>query len=992
MGFLLLLVLGTTAFGQVRRITGTVTDASSGGTLPGVSIVVKGTTTGTVTDINGRYELNADGNATLVFSFIGMVTREVPVDNRNVVNVTLESDMVGLQEFVVVAYGIQRREATTGSMGVVTGEKVIDVPETSIDRMLAGKVPGLVVASASGQPGGVDQVRIRGNSSIFAGNAPLYVIDGVPVMTGDPTYFTNTGNTLASLNAADIESISVLKDAAAAAIYGSRAANGVILITTKSGKAGASKMNIRVSGGGEILANDNNFGTMEVPDYLNYVRDAVRNAGRNPDDPSNARYYFPMSLLDGPISDWWGEMNRMGKMFNSEISFEGGNENTMHYFSGGYEKHEGIFLGVDYTKIQARSNVDHRINNWLKMGSRINASRSVTNDVAMQSLYYVNPIFAGLMLSPFRPIRNEDGSYFLNISEWANTNPLASMEFDEQWEIQMRTQGSIYLDAKLFEGLTFRSTNGFEFAGGEGRRYWSPQADPTVDLGTLQTSKTKYEQWTTSNVLTFVKSFNTHNLQVIGGQEAMRYYYNSHYIYSPDVDPNIPYPTTAPAGTDYGSYGETAYSLLSFFALANYNFDERYFLQGSFRRDGSSRFGSANRWGNFWSVGASWNIHHEGFMSGVNFVNQLKLRASYGTSGNFEIGNYDQYGLYGTVSYNNYIGFAPSQPANPDLGWETNREYNFGLDYALFRKFTGSFDYYERYTEDMLLNYPLSRTSGFSSIRTNIGSLVNRGFEFMLNWNAVSTPDLQFNFGVNFAHNRSEILDLGKDEQFISTANSRILHKVGESLYSFYLYDYAGVNPANGEALWYTAGPDNERGPLTNSYAAARRFIAGSPEPKFTGGINPSFSWKGITLDMTMAFKLGHQVLVEEMRYLNSDGNFWLRNVVNTGLDYWKEPGDITQNPKPIADNSTSSYGYNNTRWMWDGDYLRISNITLSYSLPSKFTNLVGLSTLRVYASASNLYTFHDVDYFDPERGVDGTGFGIYPQTKKIVFGLNLSL
>jgi len=987
-----LLLSVSLAFAQEIRITGTVTSAEDGLPLPGVSVVQKGTTLGTITDINGNYSLTVPETAqTLVLSFVGMKTVEVPIEGRTTIDVVMEQDVLGLDEVFVVAYGIQRREAKTGSVGVVGGDKLQDIPETSIDKMLAGKVAGLVVSASTGQPGSNTQIRIRGNSSIFAGNDPLYVIDGVPVMTGDQTYFTNTGNALSNLNPNDIESISVLKDAAAASIYGSRAANGVILITTKSGKAGASRVSFRASTGIDYLANDNGYGTMPYDDYITYIRDAVYNAGLDPDDPSNDRYYFPESLRDSSHTDWLDELTRTGRIYNAELSFEGGTENTTHYFSGGYEKHEGAFYGVDFEKFSIRSNINHQMNKKLKVGTRINASHTFSNDVAMQSLYYVNPIFSGMLLSPFTPVYNEDGTYNLDIPYWANANPLATAEHDEQWEKQNRFLGNIYLEWSILDGLTAKTTNSYEYTGGEGRRYWSDKAEAS-GVATLQVSTSKYQLLTTSNTLTYENSFGAHNMQLIGGQEASRYYSNSYYIYSPDVDPNIPYPPTASSDEDEADYGESSYTLLSYFGLAYYNFDSKYYLQASVRTDGSSRFGKDTRWGTFWSVGASWNIHREAFAENLDFLNQLKLRASYGLTGNFNIGNYEQYGLYGTVQYNGTVGFAPSQPANPDLGWETNREYNVGLDFAVFDKFTGSFEVYKRYTEDMLLNYPLSRTSGFTSIRMNIGELANTGWEFMLNWNAVRTRDLQFDLGVNIAHNSSEILDLGKDEQFISSANNRILHKVGEHLYSFYLYDYAGVNPANGEALWWTEDPDTGgRGELTNSYAQARRFVAGTPEPKFTGGINPSLTWKGIMLDVNLEFKTGHQVLIEENRYLNSDGNFWLRNVANTALDYWKEPGDITRNPKPIADNSTSSYGYRNTRWMFDGDYLRIKNVTLSYNLPKSLVSSMKLQNLRIYGSAVNLYTFHDVDYFDPERGVDGTGFGIYPLTKKFMFGVELS-
>ncbi len=978
---------------QDIQITGTVTSADDGLPLPGVSVVEKGTTRGTITDLDGNYSVFVSENAqTLVFSFVGMKTQEIAINGRSSIDVVLEQDVLGLDEVFVVAYGVQRREAKTGSVGVVGNDQIRDIPETSFDKMLSGKVAGVVVSTQTGQPGSETEVRIRGISSILAGNQPLFVIDGVPVMEGNQNYFTNTGNALSSLNPNDIESVSILKDAAAASIYGSRAANGVVLITTKSVKAGESKVNFRLSTGFDKLANDNGFGVMSPKEYLTWARDAVVNAGKNPDDPSNPRYYYPLSLMDSVTTDWFDVLTRTGKTYSAELSVEGGNEKTTHYFSGTYENLDGVFYGVNYQKFQTRVNVDHKISDRFKMGTRINASNTVTNDVAMQSLYFVNPLFGATIISPFSRNKNDDGTYNFDIPENFNTNPRATADYDDQWEKQNRFLGNIYLEYTFFDGLAFRTTNNYEYTDGEGRRYWSPEADPTTDLGYLQTSRTKYAQMTTSNTLTFNRSFGSHNLQTIAGEEAMKYQDNRYWLTSPDVDPNIPFPTTSTSEADEVDYFEDAFTLLSYFGLLYYNFDSRYYLQASIRTDGCSRFGSDNRWGTFWSVGASWNVHEESFAENLDFINQLKLRASYGLSGNYNIGNYDQYGLYTTEQYNGTNGLVPSQPANPDLGWETNREYNLGLDYALFSKFTGSFDYYTRYTEDMLLDYPLSHTSGFTSIRTNVGEVKNQGWEFLVNWNAYNTQDFNFELGFNISHNKSEILDLGKDQQFINPNNNRIIHKVGESLYSFYLYDYAGVNPANGEALWWSEDPDTGgRGELTNSYAQARRYVAGSPEPKFTGGINPRVSWKGISLDVSTEFKVGQQVLIEENRYANGDGYLWPGNQVNTALDYWKKPGDITRNPKPVADNSSNSSGYRSTRWMFEGDYFRIKNVTLSYNLPKNVVNSMKLSKLRVYASALNPYTFHDVDFWDPERGEDGTGFGIYPLTKKLVFGIEMS-
>lgn len=977
-----LVFAGTALFGQGQQITGTVTSAEDGTPLPGVTVLVKGTTVGTVTDFEGNYTISVpEGSEMLVFSFVGMENKEVEIGTSSVIDVALDSDAVGLDEVVVIGYGTSTREANTGSVSVVGDDELQDNPELSFDKMLAGKVAGVQITGTSGQPGAATQVRIRGTSSLNAGNEPLYVIDGVAVMQGDQTYFTNTGNALAMLNPNDIKSISVLKDAAAASIYGSRAANGVIIITTKSGQSGKTSVNFRASYGVTSLANDNDYGPLNPDQLVNYMRDAVTNVGMNPDDPTNGSYYVPYSLADGPQYNWMDEVTRYGMVNNYEMSVSGGNEKTTHRTSASYSNTEGVFKGVDYKKYQVRSNLDHKATDRLRIGVNMNAFHSEANDMAMQSLYYSNPAFGGMIINPWTRPRNEDGTYNLVIPENLNTNPLATAEHDDQWEIQNRMLGTGYIEYEPIDGLKLKSTNAVEYTDGEGRRYWSPAADFAGDA-TLQVSRSKYSQVTTSNTASYMKYFSDHSVSFLAGFEAITNMNNSYYIYSPDVDANIPFPNTSTAEGDEGDYSETKYTMASFFGIFDYNFASKYFLRASLRRDGSSRFGSNNRWGTFYSVGASWNIHREAFLENLSAVNLLKLRASYGVNGNDRIGNYEQWGVYGPVGYNATSGMAPSQPANNNLTWETNTAYNLGIDFGFLRRITGTLDVYSRVTTDMLLDTPLSRTTGFTSLRQNVGSLKNTGIEGLINV-AVIEGNVDWNLGFNFAANKSEILDLGNEEEFI---DGRQIYRVGERLYSFYLRDYAGVNPVNGRALWY-----NEDGELTELYSDAQRIIAGTPEPKLLGGINTDVSWKGLTLNINLEYKYGSQVLIEEQRYLNSDGYMWGNNQANTILDYWKEPGDITRNPIPLAGNTTSSNGYVSSRWMFAGDYLRIKNITLSYTIPSNVVSRLNLANLRVYGSAVNAFTFHDVDFWDPERGVDGQGFGIYPMAKSFVVGLDLT-
>ena len=966
---------------QGTEITGDVVSAEDGSALPGVTVVVKGTTVGAVTDFEGNYSIEApSGSDILVFSFVGMQTQEVAIGASTVINVSMDIDAVNMDEVVVIGYGRATREASTGSVAVVKSEQLQDIPELSFDKMLTGKVAGVQVTATSGQPGAASQVRIRGTSSLNAGNEPLYVVDGIPVMQGDQSYFTNTGNALTMINPNDIESITILKDAAAASIYGSRAANGVILITTKSGKSGKSVVNFRASWGSSSLANDNNFDIMTPEQNVEYMRAAAVNAGSDPDDPTSP-FYYPKSLLEKPMNNWLKAGTRFGNLQNYELSVSGGNEKTSHYTSGSYSNSEGVFHGIDFKKYQLRSNIDHSISDKLKMGVKMNVMHTETNDVAMQAMYFANPLFAGMFIQPWTPIYNEDGTYNLDIPEWGNTNTRAVQEHDDQFEKQNRFQGSLYVEWEPVTGLKLKTNNAAEVTDGEGRRYWSAEADPQ-GIGTLQVSNSYYQQLTSSNTISYGKYVNDHTFNILGGFEAISNSYNSYYIYSPDVDPAIPFPNTGTSETDQGDYDENRYTMASFFGIVDYNYASKYYVRASIRTDGSSRFGENNRWGTFYSLGASWNLHNEAFLENVNAVDALKLRVSYGVNGNDRIGNYEHWGIYGPRAYNARGGMAPDQPANPDLTWETNTSYNIGIDFGFWKRFSGTVEFYNRVTSDMLLDIPLSRTTGFTSLRQNIGEMKNSGLEVLLDF-TILEGSVFWSVGVNMAANKSEILNLGDQEEII---DSRLIHRVGESLYNYYLYNYAGVNPVNGEALWYNAD-----GEITNLYSQANKIIAGSPEAKLLGGFNTQVSWKGLDLNVNFEYKLGNQVLVEELHYAASDGYWFNKNQSNIVMDYWKKPGDITKTPKPIAGNTTNSNGYYNPRWMYDGDYLRIKNITLSYTLPSRWMDNAKISQLRIYGSAVNAFTWHSVDFWDPERGVEGSGFGIYPMTKSFVIGLDLT-
>ncbi len=991
---IMVLVTAALASAQSLTVTGTVFDSDSGDPIPFASIRVNGTMIGAAAGADGTYSITVpSGNSVLIFSFVGYKTTEIAVEGRAVVNCELAPDATALDDVVVVAYGSAKREAVTGSVTSVKGETLASAPVTSVDKALSGKLAGVQITAASGQPGAASQIRIRGNSSINASNTPLWVVDGIPVISGGTSEMTNTSNGIATINPNDIESITVLKDAAAAAVYGSRAANGVILVTTKSGKAGKAQFDARVKFGASWLQSDSGFRMMNPEELLTYQRDAAVNAGHDPDNPASP-YYRPMSLLSGELTNWMNHFTRPGIMQEYEISARGGNNKGTYFSSVSYHKNEGVFYGIDYSKLQARVNADYKLLDNLETGVRVNLAYTDQNDVPMQSLYYSNAAWAGLTMLPWIPKYDENGNHNVNIPSNSYTNPRATAMYDDQWSKSYKLNGTMYLRWEPVKHLVIETRNSAEAAFTQDRRYWNPLSDGSGSDATLQATKSQYVNLTTSNTINYSNVFGGyHSLRVLAGQEANSYRYEYSYVYAPGVDPQIPYQNTAPQANVESEVGFSNEAMLSFFGIADYNYDNRYFVQATVREDGSSLFGSKNKWGLFWSASASWNISNEKWMDSTDsWLDLLKVRASYGLNGNNGIAPYKAYGVYATTQYNGGVGMRPSTPANDYLSWQKNSTWNVGLDFGfLGNRLRGNIDVYERTTKDMLLDVKVPQTTGFSTNFMNAGSMKNTGVELQLDGDIISSNDFLWTVGFNIAHNKTEILDLAvdPDENGIEKIepSSYIHYVVGKSMYTYYLSDYYGVNPANGEALWVT-----EDGSLTNEYNKARKYYAGSPEPKILGGFNTTFAWKGLQLSAFFEFKAGNYVcILNEQSYLNSDGAEMQMNQMASALNYWKKPGDVGVNPKPIAGNSTNSDNALSDRWLERGDYLRIKDVTLSYSLPQVALDKLHIKGLRFYVSGLNLFCFNDVNFWDPEMGVTGGGAGVYPLTKSFVGGIELS-
>ena len=984
------------ATAQTITVTGTVVAEKDGQPIAGAYVLVNGTTLGTITNEKGEFGIKAvpaDAKEIIV-TFLGMSTASAPVQAAPVM-IIMEEDMNYLDDVVVVAYGTVHREAATGSVSSVKNEQLAQVPATSVDKMLAGKMAGVTITSGSGQPGSTSTIRVRGISSINAGNEPLWVVDGIPVMSSDFRQLSNAGvgggSSSTFLNPNDIESITVLKDAAAASVYGSRAANGVILVTTKSGKAGKARFTARAKFGAQQLINDRNWRPLTGEELIDYRRVAAINAGYDPYDPTD-QYYTPDTLLENGTTNWYDALTKVGTLQEYEINATGGTNKSSYYASASYHSNEGVFHGIGYDRFSARVNSDFQLLKSLKTGAKFNLSYSDSNSGQMGDLYYSNPQYAMFSILPWTPFRNEDGTFNVNIPENSDTNPAAIAQYDTYNDKDYRLQGSIYLEWSPIRQLVFKTTNALEFVYVDSKQYWS--AETNKGTATLFKYWTKDLRYTTSNTITYADVFASHSVRFLAGQEAMLDTYDYLGGYSPNVNPLIPFPNTSTPEADEVAYSLADESMLSFFGVADYNYDNKYFFQGSVRADGSSLFGSQNKWGVFWSVGGSWNITKENWMASTkDWFSLAKIRASYGVNGNNNIAAYRAYGIYSTMTYGSYIGMVPSRPENPNLSWEKNRTVNVGLDLGFFDdRLTASVDWYNRNTEDMLLSKRVPYTTGFGSNFMNIGAIRNRGVEVQLEGILINTRDLQWTAGVNVAFNRSKVLDLA-DSEYLSVEDNRASSNTGtpvrivkdKGLYTFYLRDWYGVNPSNGDPLWY-----DEEGKLTSDVSKARYIYEGSPEPKATGGFNTSLSWKGLTLSAFFEFVYGNNVFMASQ--FDLDGYDMTANTTTYSLGYWEKPGDTGVHPKPVAGNPKRPYS-NSTRYLQDGSYMRIKDVTLSYSLPENVLKAIKMQGLRIYVSALNPYTFHNVKgVMDPELGPLGYSMGAsHTMVKSLVGGIEVS-
>ena len=983
---------GVMLFAQ-RTITGKVTD-DAGIPVGGASVTVKETGKGTVANAAGSYSISVDNQArTLVFSFTGKTNEEVLIGNQSVINITLKPQGKSLDEVVVVGYGQQSRKNLTGSVSKLDGKTFENTAFTSVEQVLQGKVAGLQMLSPSGQPGAIQQIRIRGIGSITAGAAPLWVIDGIPVNTGDFSNATNSANALAGLNPNDIETLTVLKDASAASIYGARAANGVIVVTTKKGKAGKPTFRLDAEYGSGSLAYWPELGQPLSRDQLKALTiEGMQNAGYSQtqiDAQLNSLGYNSTANYD-----WLDLTTRPAKTYNINGSASGGDANTQYYFSGGYYSQQAIFIGSQFERYSANLNVKSKLTSRLTINPSLSLSYSKQVGESEGSGFR-NPVYDAKLLRPTQQAFNADGTPNYSTTEFNNLfNPLAIAKYDHRRNNTYKLLSSVAGEYRILDNLKFTSKFGVDFFNIEEYLNYNPFfGDARTVGGRIVTSNVRSSNWVWSNFLDY--NFKLWNGNITGtaklgyeAQKSKRFELVNLATGLPlTFDLGLPSASTPTSVTTDG----TDYSFVSQFSTVNLSYHNKYIVSGSFRRDGSSVFGRNNRYANFWSVGGSWNVDREAFMQSVKFLSTLKLRGSYGLNGNADIGEYAWRDLYTYTTGNNYSaqpGSGPSTVGNPDLTWEINKPLDLGIEVGAFSdRVRVEVDWYRRKTSALLLNVPLSLTSGFATSIANVGAMENKGWEFTVTATPISHKDFTWDLSFNIALNKNKITAL--DSKGADIVAAPYIRRIGMDYQTYYLRQYAGVDPANGAAMWYT---DATRTTTTTTPANALRVPLGSASPKGFGSFSTTLRYMGFTLDGQLNFQYGNYIYDQWEANFTDDGANTIRNKSTKQLRRWTKPGDITDIPKYVYGNASTSNTVS-TRYLYKGDFLRLRTLMLSYDLPRTVLNRVKLNGVRVFVKGTNLFTkaFDKNLLIDPELSVTGLSNNMVPVQRIISAGVNFN-
>jgi len=1014
---LFLVLVVQVVFAQEKTISGTVMD-ENGIPMPGVNVSIKDTQSGTQTDFDGKYSLNAEVGDVLSFSFIGKKIINRTVGAENVIDVNMEMSAESLNEVMVVAYGSSDKRSFTGAAETVKSEALTRSSTASFETALQGKVSGINVSS-SGQPGGQSNVQIRGIGSISGNTQPLYVLDGVVINTnsnlraGDDMVGTTGYNPLSTINSDDIESITVLKDAAASSLYGSRAANGVIIITTKDGKNGETEITLGIETGWsqnlteEKLINNQQFKDLWIEGQINQYIQNNENAEFMRVYGDNTLYngYQNQSVSDyegiygatNANADWLNAIYQNGLRTEYNLSARGGNENTSFYISGNYLDQTGTIIETGLKRYSGRVNLENDAKDWLTLGVNLSVSKTERNTANFDGSYAggLNPLYMARVLPPAAAIYDPEGyGGFANLPNdiEKNANPIGVLKVGKYENTEFRIRGDAYAKFQIIEPLSFKTTFGVDQQAIDETLYDNKQfgAGGGIWNGVLNRVKSEVAQYTVTNILNYNDNFGKHGFDVLLGQESQVSKMNSINVYGYDVlDSELLSASSIGTLWSHTGYSEN-YSLLSYFSKVSYDFDQKYYISTSFRRDGSSRFGKNSRWGTFWSVSGAWIATGEDFFD-VNGLDYLKFRGSYGTNGNLPPQYYAALAFFETdgQGYGGESGLSYGQLQNPDLSWELSKNFNLGIDFNLFGEVDLTVNYFHKKTEDLLLNVPVSNTTGFTTQLQNYGEMVNKGWEFEIGYSPMETEEFSWRTSANLTILDNKITKLKND--IVPTYSSRygqnpLIIKEGESIYSFYLRDYAGVDSSTGYAQYYVLENGERTGELTTNAQEAGFGIFGDALQDFQGGIFNQFNYKNFTFDFQFTFGLGGKVY-DRTAFKRDDDGFAPQFTNTVGqLNPWNPNNTDATVPIRINGNPTFSNDVS-TRHLYDSDYLKLKNIKLSYNLPNLWNTFKGGS---IYVQGDNLFLWTKLDGYDPEAVANGVNFFQVPTARTILLGFQL--
>ena len=985
---------------QQKHASGIITD-NSGNPLIGASVLIKGTNIGIITDIEGKFELDARSGSTLIISYIGMKPMEVKVPTNGKLNIVMQEDSQLMDEVVVTGYGDFKKATYTGSATVLNTEKLESLPVTSIAQMMEANMPGVsAVAGTSAQPGAKATLRVRGIGSLNASTEPLYVIDGIPIASNDLSAFSDQASAgglglIETINPSDIESITVLKDAASASLYGAKGSNGVILITTKKGKEGKVKVNLQATYGitdfaytyRPIMGGEERR-ELIYEGYVNYRLDkgdsetAAKAYADNQIDASAAR-------PTNGYANWEDALTRLGRQQDYSLSVSGGNEKTNFLGSLGYTNQSGVTVCSGLERFNGRMDVNSK---WNKFEFGMNSTFSWTrNTHTPEGSYYASALYASKReLTPSIPIYNEDGSYNTDFQNNGGTNPLYENSINDYYARVARTMSSAKAAYNIIPGLKLSTIFTVDYSLTKDFYFWSPDGkDGEAYQGKGDLQMTERMSYTSQTNLAYSKTFGKHNVSAVAAYEVMKYDYEdlfgSKEVYGQSINSSL---NNGAKPANVGNLKQED-ALVSYVASVNYGYNDKYYGSISFRRDGSSRLAPETRWANFWAVSGSWRISQEKFMKPLeNIVSDFKLRASYGVNGNLPGNYYDYYGTYTTSAFYN------GQPApwenalsNQGLTWEKNYALNLGIDLSLLNRVNITFDWYTRQTKDLLMKKQMNTISGFGEILTNVGEMKNTGFEIEVRSNNIQTKDFSWNTSLNLTHNKNKIVKLADLPQY---TDGRYIRKEGYSYATLYLREYAGVDPKDGRPMYYDNILDKDGNRSKNIVydpGQAQPIPQKDIYPKLTGGLSNTFNYKFIDLSFNLSFNLGGYSYDNAMYTLQDDGYYTAFNKSTELRRRWKKPGDITDVPRYIFGQQFGGY-WNSSRGIHSTDHLRLKSLILGVSAPKAWLKTIGITSARIYFSGTNLLTWAAYDQYDPE--MNGVVDFYTPPLKTYAFGLEL--